>query len=122
MIGVEPEAANDAQRSLAAGRRIRLEQAPKTVADGVRTLALGEYPWEVIREQVDEIVSVPEEAILEAQGLLMSRTKQVVEPTGALPLAPSWPVRPCPSGWGSWSAGGTGCLRRPAGRSRACGW
>lgn len=106
VIGVEPEVANDAQRSLAAGRRIALEQAPKTVADGVRTLSLGEYPWEVIRERVDEIVSVPEEAILEAQRLLMSRTKQVVEPTGALPLAPLLTGHPLPERLGIVVCGG----------------
>lgn len=88
VIGVEPSLANDAQQSLAQGRRVGLHQAPQTVADGVRTLMLGDQTWPHVQSQVDRIVSVSEEAILEAQSLLMSRTKQVIEPTGALPLAP----------------------------------
>ncbi|RTH34518.1 serine/threonine dehydratase [Thermus scotoductus] len=87
VLGVEPEGADDARRSLEKGAIVRLPQAPRTRADGVRTLSLGEHPFAVIRERVDGILTVSEEAILEAEGLLFTRTKQVVEPTGALPLA-----------------------------------
>ncbi len=87
VIGVEPRAADDAARSFKAGRRVCLEHAPTTVADGVRTLCLGEKTFPVIRARVDAIWTVSEEAILRAQGLLLTRTKLVVEPTGALPLA-----------------------------------
>ncbi len=87
VLGVEPKGADDAKRSLEAGSILRLEEAPRTRADGVRTLAVGEHPFRVMREKVDGILTVGEEAILEAERLLFTRTKQVVEPTGALPLA-----------------------------------
>jgi len=87
VLGVEPEAADDAKRSLEEGRLVRLPEAPRTRADGVRTLSLGEHTFPVLRERVDGILAVSEEAILEAERLLFTRTKQVVEPTGALPLA-----------------------------------
>jgi len=53
----------------------------------VRTLSLGERTFPILRERVDGILTVSEEALLEAERLLFTRTKQVVEPTGALPLA-----------------------------------
>lgn len=87
VLGVEPEGADDARRSLEEGEIVRLSQAPKTRADGVRTLALGQHTFPILKRRVDAILTVSEEAILEAEGLLFTRTKQVVEPTGALPLA-----------------------------------
>ncbi|WP_105318042.1 threonine/serine dehydratase [Thermus tenuipuniceus] len=87
VLGVEPEGADDARRSLERGEIVRLQEAPKTRADGVRTLALGQRTFPILQKRVDAILTVSEEAILEAEGLLFSRTKQVVEPTGALPLA-----------------------------------
>ena len=88
VIGVEPTTANDAQQSLAAGRRIKLPHAPDTVADGVRTLMVGERNFPILQQQVDRVITASEAAILEAQALMMTRTKQLIEPTGALPLAP----------------------------------
>ena len=87
VYGVEPAAAADAKMSLEAGRIVHLEAPPETVADGVRTLAVGERPFEVMKKRVDGILAVSEEAILEAQALILSRLKLVAEPTGALPLA-----------------------------------
>ncbi|UZX16200.1 threonine/serine dehydratase [Thermus sp. PS18] len=87
VLGVEPEGADDARRSLEEGEIVHLSQAPKTRADGVRTLALGQHTFPILKRRVDAILTVSEEAILEAEGLLFTRTKQVVEPTGALPLA-----------------------------------
>lgn len=87
VLGVEPEAADDAKRSLEEGRLVRLPEAPRTRADGVRTLSLGEHTFPILKEKADGILVVSEEAILEAERLLFTRTKQVVEPTGALPLA-----------------------------------
>ncbi|HUY61961.1 MAG TPA: threonine/serine dehydratase [Candidatus Dormibacteraeota bacterium] len=87
IIGVEPARADDAARSLATGRLQRLAVAPDTIADGVRTLSLGERPWAVIRRLVDAIVTVDEDAIATACWWLWTRAKLVVEPTGALPLA-----------------------------------
>lgn len=87
VLGVEPEGADDAKKSLERGEIVRLREAPKTRADGVRTLSLGEKTFPVLRMRVDGILTVSEGAILEAERLLFTRLKQVVEPTGALPLA-----------------------------------
>jgi len=87
VVGVEPENADDAARSKAAGRILALAAPPDTIADGVRTLQLGERPWSVISDLVDAIVTVTEDEILQATWLLWTRTKLLVEPTGALPLA-----------------------------------
>ena len=87
VVGVEPAAADDARRSLAGGRRVRLPAAPVTLADGVRALTPGERPFAVMRRLVDEIVTVTEEELVAALALLWSRTKQLVEPSGALPVA-----------------------------------
>jgi threonine dehydratase len=88
VIGVEPETANDAQQSLQAGVRIKLLQAPRTVADGVRTLVVGEKTFPVMQHHVDRIVTAPDQITLQAQRLMMERLKQVVEPTAGLALAP----------------------------------
>ena len=87
LIGAEPAAADDAARSLRAGTRVR--RAPgATLADGARAPAIGERPYHVIVERglVDDIVTVPEDAIAAATVALWSRARLVVEPTGALAL------------------------------------
>lgn len=88
VIGVEPETANDAQQSLAQGIRVQLLNAPKTVADGVRTMLIGDKTFPVMQNYVDRIITAPDEVTLEAQRLMMSRLKQVVEPTAGLAFAP----------------------------------
>jgi threonine dehydratase len=88
IIGVEPAIADDARQSLAKGEIVRIA-APRTVADGVATLALGKYPFALIRQHVDRIVTASEDEIMRALALIMTRTKQVVEPTGALSTAPA---------------------------------
>lgn len=83
VIGVEPSIADDARRSLQAGEIVRIA-VPPTIADGVATMAIGRYPFAIMRELVDDIVTVSEDEILRALELIMTRAKQVVEPTGAL--------------------------------------
>jgi len=89
VIGVEPELAADAQDSLRHGRIVswRAEDVTRTICDGVRTQALGRLTFAVISELVDEIVTVSEEAVLEAMRWLALEAKLLVEPTGALTLA-----------------------------------
>jgi threonine dehydratase len=89
VIGVEPELAADAQQSLREGRIVSWPAADvtRTICDGVRTQALGELTFAVIADLVDEIVTVPEQAVLEAMRWLALEAKLVVEPTGALTLA-----------------------------------
>jgi len=89
VIGVEPELAADALDSLRQGRIVSWSAADvaRTVCDGVRTQALGELTFATISALVDEIVTVSEEAVLEAMRWLALEAKLLVEPTGALTLA-----------------------------------
>jgi threo-3-hydroxy-L-aspartate ammonia-lyase len=86
IIGIEPEVANDAQQSMAAGRIIEIPQ-PKTVADGVASPAVGPVTFAVIQALVDEIITVPEQEILDATKFIATHMKQLLEPTGALTSA-----------------------------------
>jgi threo-3-hydroxy-L-aspartate ammonia-lyase len=86
VIGVEPEAGDDGVRSFRAGRRVRVEN-PHTIADGARTPSLGVLTFEIIRRIVDDLVAVPDEALIRAMRLVWERSKLVVEPTGVLGLA-----------------------------------
>ena len=85
VFGAEPAGADDAMRSLRAERIIPVE-APNTIADGLRT-SLGERNFAIIRRRVEDILTVSEASILAAMRLLWERTKLVVEPSGAVPLA-----------------------------------
>jgi threonine dehydratase len=85
--GAEPRTGDDAARSLAAGRRLRLEAPPRTIADGVRTVEIGERPFSVLRERCAGIALVDEDELRAALALLWSRSKLLCEPTSALPLA-----------------------------------
>ncbi len=85
VIGVEPKNADDAYRSFKEGR-IFPSVNPNTIADGLRT-SLGSITFKIIREKVDEIVTVSEELIIDAMQFLWERMKMVVEPSGAVSLA-----------------------------------
>ncbi|MFI5282248.1 MAG: threonine/serine dehydratase [Candidatus Dormibacterales bacterium] len=89
VIGVEPERADDAYRSWKSGEIKRLDAAPTTLADGVRTMSIGLRNFEVMIVQglVDEIVTVTEDEIATAVQVAWSRIHLAIEPTGALPLA-----------------------------------
>jgi threo-3-hydroxy-L-aspartate ammonia-lyase len=89
MIGVEPETADDAHRTLETGSIQKLERAPQTLADGVRTTSIGQRNFEVMVERrlVDEIVTVSEREIQEALVTAWLRLKLALEPTACLPLA-----------------------------------
>jgi threonine dehydratase len=89
IVGVEPALAADAADSFASGEIVTwpAEDVVRTVADGVRTQALGEHTFAVIREGVDAFVSVDDGAILDAAAWLLREAHLVVEPTGALALA-----------------------------------
>ena len=86
VVGVEPAAADDARRSLLEGRIVRIG-VPATVADGLGAVAIGRLPFAIMREQVDEIVTVEEDEIMRAVELILTRAKQVVEPSGAVTVA-----------------------------------
>ena len=86
VVGAEPLLGNDAARSLAAGRIVRNESEPMTLADGARTVSLGEHNWAILKDGIESIVEVPEENIAEAVRLLFSLANLKAEPTGALGL------------------------------------
>ena len=86
VYGVEPAAGNDGEQSFRTGRIVSIDP-PNTIADGARTLAIGERNFAVIRERVKDVVSVDDLALLDAVKFAMYRTKLVIEPTGALGLA-----------------------------------
>lgn len=86
VIGVEPEAGNDGQRSLREGRIIRID-VPKTIADGAQTAALGEMTFPIIQRDVADIVTVSDAELIEAMRFFAERMKMVVEPTGCLAAA-----------------------------------
>ena len=89
VYGVEPEVAADARDSLRSHSIQTLPAPPNTIADGVRTTAIGKRTFEVIveKELVDDIVTVSEEEIAAALVTAWTKLKLAIEPTGALPLA-----------------------------------
>ena len=85
LIGVEPERADDAYRSLRSGR-IESAGDPDTIADGLRT-TIGVRNFAHLRTLGVEVVTVTEEEIVTAMRVIWERMKLVVEPSGAVPLA-----------------------------------
>jgi threonine dehydratase len=89
VMGVEPAQADDAYQSWRSGSIQTLPRAPTTLADGVRTTAIGARNFEVmfVNRLVDAIVTVTEDEIATAVRVAWSRLHLALEPTGALPLA-----------------------------------
>jgi threonine dehydratase len=85
VMGAEPEGADDAYRSLRAGR-ILPSLSPKTIADGLLT-SLGDKTFPIIQEKVTDIVTVSEEAIISAMRHIWERMKIIIEPSCAVPFA-----------------------------------
>ncbi|MFO0964341.1 MAG: pyridoxal-phosphate dependent enzyme [Gemmataceae bacterium] len=81
----EPEGADDAARSKAAGALIP-QTAPRTIADGLLT-SLGDLTWPFVRDQVEQVITVSEGEIKDAWRLLAERAKLLVEPSAAVALA-----------------------------------
>ncbi len=86
IYGVEPEAGNDGQQSLRSGRIVHIE-TPKTIADGAQTQHLGQYTFEIIRRDVDDILTATDAQLIDAMRFFAARMKLIVEPTGCLSLA-----------------------------------
>ncbi len=84
--GVEPEAGNDAQQSLARGEIVHIE-TPQTIADGAQTQHLGRLTFEIILRDVDDIVTATDAQLVQAMRFFAERMKLVVEPTGCLGFA-----------------------------------
>lgn len=85
VIAVEPAGADDAYRSIQAGRII-LAENPQTIADGLRT-SLGDKTFPEIQRHVNSIVTVPDEAISRAMRHVWEVLKLVIEPSAAVAYA-----------------------------------
>jgi len=88
VIAGEPEMADDAFRSMQAGRIIPSEN-PKTLADGLLT-SLGALTYPIIRQQVEQIITVSEQAIVDSMKFIWERAKIIIEPSAAVPVAVLW--------------------------------
>ena len=86
VIGVEPELADDATRSFKTGS-LHTVSNPPTIADGARTPSLGKLTFPLVRQHVDDMVTVSDDDLVRAMRFVWERMKLVVEPTGVLGLA-----------------------------------
>ncbi|MEK9498816.1 threo-3-hydroxy-L-aspartate ammonia-lyase [Photorhabdus sp. P32] len=86
IYGVEPEAGNDAQQSFRQGKIIHID-TPRTIADGAQTQHLGQYTFDIIRRNVDDILTVSDEELVDTMHFYAERMKMIVEPTGCLSFA-----------------------------------
>lgn len=86
LYGVEPEAGNDGQRSFKSGSIVHID-TPVTIADGAQTQHLGNHTFPIIRDKVNDILTVSDAELVDTMRFFMQRMKMVVEPTGCLGLA-----------------------------------
>jgi threonine dehydratase len=86
VIGVEPAAGDDATRSFKTGT-LHTVHNPQTIADGARTPYLGKVTFPLVRQHVDDMMTVSDEDLIRTMYFVWSRIKLVVEPTGVLGLA-----------------------------------
>ncbi len=86
VVGVEPEAGDDGQRSFRSGEIVHIA-VPRTIADGAQTQHLGELTFPIIRRLVSDVVTVTDAALVDAMRFFAERMRIVVEPTGCLAAA-----------------------------------
>jgi threonine dehydratase len=85
VIGVEPESSTAVSQSLQAGEPVVV--VPASIADGLNAPSTAPTPLAIIRDLVDEIVTVSDDQIAQAMALIITRTKMLVEPSGAVATA-----------------------------------
>lgn len=86
LYGVEPETGNDGQRSFRSGTIVHID-TPTTIADGAQTQHLGAYTFDIIRRDVDDILTASDMQLIDCMRFFAARMKLVVEPTGCLGFA-----------------------------------
>jgi threonine dehydratase len=86
VIGVEPEAGDDATRSFRSGT-LQTCSNPDTIADGARTASLGSLTFPMVMALVHDMTTVSDKVLLDTMRYLMERMKMVLEPTGVLGAA-----------------------------------
>jgi threonine dehydratase len=83
VMGVEPEAGNDATQSFVKKRLVAIA-IPDTIADGARTPSLGKLTFPIVLRYVDDMLTVNDKELSRTMFFLWERMKVVVEPTGSL--------------------------------------
>ncbi|MCX6132684.1 MAG: threonine/serine dehydratase [Ignavibacteriales bacterium] len=83
VIGVETEPANDCYQSFRKKEIVRISP-PTTIADGMRTQAVGKRNFEIILKYVDDVITVTDAQVIETMRFFLEKMKIVVEPTGAV--------------------------------------
>lgn len=86
IIGVEPEGAPAMQKSLEAGENVVLKDIDKFV-DGAAVQAVGEKTFQICKQNLDQVITVPEGLVCTTILALYNREAIVVEPAGALSVA-----------------------------------
>lgn len=86
VIAAEPENANDCYLSKREGRHIYMSKDPDTIADGVR-VGVGTNAWPIIRDLVDDVITVTEDEIKNGMFTVWQRSKLVIEPTTGVGIA-----------------------------------
>jgi threonine dehydratase len=86
IIGVEPAGADDFCRSMAAGRRVRLDR-PSSICDGLLTYDVGEHNWPILSRLVRRAVAIEDAATCAAMRWLYERHGLRTEPSGAIAVA-----------------------------------
>ncbi|MHC4173818.1 MAG: pyridoxal-phosphate dependent enzyme [Planctomycetota bacterium] len=84
VIAAEPQGADDAYRSFRSGRLVPSDN-PRTIADGLLT-SLGDKTFQIVKDFVDDIITVSEVGIIAAMRCIWERMKIIVEPSAAVPL------------------------------------
>jgi threo-3-hydroxy-L-aspartate ammonia-lyase len=82
----EPERGNDIEQSLAAGKIVTIP-VPRTICDGQQTQAPGKLTFEIMRDRLAGVLTVPDPVVVQVMRFLFERLKVVVEPSGASALA-----------------------------------
>ncbi|WKZ45718.1 MAG: pyridoxal-phosphate dependent enzyme [Anaerolineales bacterium] len=88
VIAGEPEMADDAFRSMQAGKVLPSDH-PQTIADGLLT-SLSERTFSIIQSRVEQIVTVSEQGIVDAMKFVWERAKIVIEPSAAVAIGVLW--------------------------------
>ncbi|HDR9254827.1 TPA: threo-3-hydroxy-L-aspartate ammonia-lyase [Burkholderia vietnamiensis] len=86
LYGVEPEAGNDGQQSFRSGAIVHID-TPRTIADGAQTQHLGNLTFQILRRDVDDILTATDAELVDSMRFFATRMKLIVEPTGCLSLA-----------------------------------
>ena len=86
VVGVQAEGASSVAESLRKGRRVELDRVD-TIADGIATRTVGSKTFGIIRDRVDEVVTVSDADIATTVTSLLERSKTLAEGAGAVPLA-----------------------------------